>query len=99
MEDSLITWLLVAICSPQCIKNPYMVAKMIEVLFVINPGIQARTEVLHLRVMAHPIAAMHLPSCLMKFYTGETFYPGSVCVALFQYLHRSWFSVCTISSA
>lgn len=69
-EDSLITWLLVAVCSPQCIKNPYMVAKIIEVLFVINPGIQSRTEQLHARVMAHPISEMHLPSCLMKFYTG-----------------------------
>ncbi|PNF25093.1 hypothetical protein B7P43_G02009 [Cryptotermes secundus] len=69
-EDSLITWLLVVVCSPQCIKNPYMVAKIIEVLFVINPGIQSRTEQLHARVMAHPISEMHLPSCLMKFYTG-----------------------------
>ncbi|KAJ9575045.1 hypothetical protein L9F63_007780, partial [Diploptera punctata] len=66
MEDSLITWLLVAACSPHCIKNPYMVAKIIEVLFVINPGIQPRTEQLHARVMAHPISEMHLPSCLMK---------------------------------
>ena len=70
MEDSLITWLLVAACSPHCIKNPYLVAKIIEVLFVINPGIQSRTEQLHSRVMAHPISEMHLPSCLMKFYTG-----------------------------
>ena len=48
-----------------------MVAKMIEVLFVINPGIQSRTEQLHARVMAHPISELHLPSCLMKFYTGQ----------------------------
>ncbi|GLG94106.1 Ubiquitin conjugation factor E4 B [Gryllus bimaculatus] len=68
-EDSLITWLLVAVCCPQFIKNPYLVAKMIEVLFVINPSIQARTEQLHSRVMAHPICQIHLPSCLMKFYT------------------------------
>ncbi|XP_063243821.1 ubiquitin conjugation factor E4 B [Bacillus rossius redtenbacheri] len=69
MEDSLITWLLVAVCSPHFIKNPYLVAKIIEVLFVINPGVQARTDALHTRVMAHPISEQHLPSCLMKFYT------------------------------
>lgn len=69
MEDPLITWLLVTICSPQYIKNPYLVAKIIEVLFVLNPGIQTRTEVLHNRVMAHPISEQYLSSFLMKFYT------------------------------
>ncbi|XP_066992504.2 ubiquitin conjugation factor E4 B isoform X2 [Anabrus simplex] len=68
-EDSMLTWLLVAVCCPQFIKNPYLVAKMIEVLFVINPGIQSRTDQLHVRVMGHPICQLHLPSCLMKFYT------------------------------
>ena len=69
MEDSLITWLLFAVCAPHSIRNPYLVAKIIEVLYVINPGIQSRTENLHLRVMAHPISTTHLPSYLMKFYT------------------------------
>ncbi|XP_046673336.1 ubiquitin conjugation factor E4 B isoform X1 [Homalodisca vitripennis] len=69
MDHSMITWLLVAVCSPHCIKNPYLVAKIIEVLFVLNPGIQAHTEDLYSRVMAHPISEHHLPSCLMKFYT------------------------------
>ncbi|XP_034248933.1 ubiquitin conjugation factor E4 B [Thrips palmi] len=69
MEDSLICWLLVVVCAPHCIRNPYLVAKIIEVLFVINPGIQSRTENLHSRVMSHPISITHLPSYLMKFYT------------------------------
>ncbi|XP_075218617.1 ubiquitination factor E4B [Lycorma delicatula] len=69
MEDNMITWLLVAVCSPHCIKNPYLVAKIIEVLFVLNPGIQARTESLHNRIMAHPVSEQYLPSFLMKFYT------------------------------
>lgn len=69
MEDSLICWLLVVVCAPHCIRNPYLVAKIIEVLFVINPGIQSRTENLHSRVMSHPISITYLPSYLMKFYT------------------------------
>jgi len=69
MDQSMITWLLVATCSPQIIRNPYLVAKIIEVLFVLNPGIQAQTEDLYGRVLAHPISKQHLPSCLMKFYT------------------------------
>ncbi|KAK3929272.1 Ubiquitin conjugation factor E4 B [Frankliniella fusca] len=69
MEDSLICWLLVVVCAPHCIRNPYLVAKIVEVLFVVNPGIQSRTETLHSRVMSHPIAIAYLPSYLMKFYT------------------------------
>ncbi|XP_054268263.1 ubiquitin conjugation factor E4 B [Macrosteles quadrilineatus] len=69
MDRSMITWLLVATCSPHCIKNPYLVAKIIEVLFVLNPGFNPHTEELYNRVLSHPISETHLPSCLMKFYT------------------------------
>ncbi|XP_039301602.1 ubiquitin conjugation factor E4 B isoform X2 [Nilaparvata lugens] len=69
MDDNMITWLLVAVCSPHCIKNPYLVAKIIEVLYVLNPGIQARTEQLYYKIMHHPICQQYLPSFLMKFYT------------------------------
>lgn len=68
-EDSLITWLLIAICSSHCIKNPYLVAKIIEVIFVINPNIQPRTELLYSKVMSHELSQTMLPSSLMKFYT------------------------------
>ncbi|KAB0793378.1 hypothetical protein PPYR_12998 [Photinus pyralis] len=69
MEDSLITWILITICSSNSIKNPYLVAKIIEVVFVINPNIQPRTELLYSRFMSHDISQTALPSCLMKFYT------------------------------
>ncbi|KAK5641761.1 hypothetical protein RI129_010308 [Pyrocoelia pectoralis] len=69
MEDSLITWILITICSSNSIKNPYLVAKIIEVVFVINPNIQPRTELLYSRFMSHEISQTALPSCLMKFYT------------------------------
>lgn len=69
MEDSLITWILITICSSNYIKNPYLVAKIIEVVFVINPNIQPRTELLYSRFMSHEISQVALPSSLMKFYT------------------------------
>ncbi|XP_017878482.1 ubiquitin conjugation factor E4 B [Ceratina calcarata] len=69
MDNSLITWLLVVVCTPHCIRNPYLIAKIIEVLFVINPNVQGRTESLHDQVMAHPISKTVLASYLMKFYT------------------------------
>lgn len=69
MDNSLITWLLVMVCTPHCIRNPYLIAKVIEVLFVINPSIQGRTEALHEQIMSHPISRTHLASYLMKFYT------------------------------
>ncbi|KAG7198729.1 hypothetical protein KM043_001720 [Ampulex compressa] len=69
MDNSLITWLLVVVCTPHCIRNPYLIAKIIEVLFVINPSVQGRTESLHNQVMAHPISKTFLASYLMKFYT------------------------------
>lgn len=69
MEDSVITWLLVTICSSSMIKNPYLVAKLVEVMFVILPSIQPRCEMLYLRLMNHHISQTVLPSALMKFYT------------------------------
>ena len=49
-----------------------LVAKIVEVLFVINPSVQERTQELFLRCMSHPISEEHLPSALMNFYTGKT---------------------------
>lgn len=69
MEESLITWLLLMICQSNYIKNPYLVAKIVEVLFVINPSIQPMTEMLYSRFMAHELSQTILPSALMKFYT------------------------------
>ncbi|XP_044253730.1 ubiquitin conjugation factor E4 B [Tribolium madens] len=69
MEDSLITWLLVTICSSNMIKNPYLVAKLVEVVFIIIPTFQPRCEMLYDRFMSHEISRTVLPSALMKFYT------------------------------
>lgn len=36
VNDSITTWLLTCICAQQCIRNPYVVAKLVEVLFVLS---------------------------------------------------------------
>lgn len=45
VDHSIITWLLTSVCALQCIKNPYVTAKLIEVLFVVSPSIQPNTTV------------------------------------------------------
>lgn len=69
----MLTFLLVIVCTPTYFNNPYLVAKVIEVFFLMNPhvsGDNQRTPELFMRFMSHPICEEHLPSCLMKFYTG-----------------------------
>lgn len=63
MDNSIVTWLLTTVCAPQCIKNPYVLAKLVEVLFV-----TPQNQNLHNMVMFHPIAQKELVSSLMKFY-------------------------------
>lgn len=63
MDNSIVTWLLTTVCAPQCIKNPYVLAKLVEVLFV-----TPQNQNLHNMVMFHPIAQSVLVSSLMKFY-------------------------------
>lgn len=46
MDNSLITWLLVVVCTPHCIRNPYLIAKIIEVIFVINPNVQVNKKMI-----------------------------------------------------
>lgn len=45
VDHSIITWLLTSVCAVQCIKNPYVTAKLIEVMFVVSPSIQPNSSV------------------------------------------------------
>lgn len=38
-------------------------------MFVLNPGVNPRTEVLWNRLMSHSLSEHYLPAALMKFYT------------------------------
>ena len=42
LDQNLLTFILTAVCTPTFFKNPYLVSKLIEILFVINPAVQVR---------------------------------------------------------
>lgn len=38
IDHSILTWLLTCVCAPHLIKNPYVTAKLVEVMFVFSLG-------------------------------------------------------------
>ncbi|XP_053651922.2 ubiquitin conjugation factor E4 B isoform X2 [Cherax quadricarinatus] len=68
LEDPIITMAIVLLCSPSHIKNPYLTAKLVEMMFMLTPSVQQHVDSLHHRILHHPLAE-HLPVALMKFYT------------------------------
>lgn len=68
MDQDLISLLLVVICtcSEGHVKNPYLIAKFVEILYEMSPtNLVPR---LYERVLSHPLSVL-LPTALMKFYT------------------------------
>uniref|UniRef100_A0AAY5EBP7 Ubiquitin conjugation factor E4 B n=1 Tax=Electrophorus electricus TaxID=8005 RepID=A0AAY5EBP7_ELEEL len=63
------TFLVVFICSQNYIRNPYLIAKLVEVLFVTNPAVQPRTQRFSEMIENHPLSVNQLVPALMKFYT------------------------------
>nr|XP_009859036.1 ubiquitin conjugation factor E4 B isoform X1 [Ciona intestinalis] len=62
-------FLIIFICTPHYFNNPYLVAKLVEVLFVVSPTIQPRTQALYESIESNPLAVQFLAPSLMKFYT------------------------------
>lgn len=69
--QDVLTFLVVFICSQNYMRNPYLIAKLVEVLFVTNPSVQPRTQRFSEMMENHPLSIKHLVPALMKFYTGE----------------------------
>nr|AEK06332.1 UBE4B-II splice isoform II [Danio rerio] len=69
--EDIVTFLIVFICSQNYIKNPYLIAKLVEVLFVTNPAVQPRTQRFFEMLENHPLSVNQLVPALvhMKFYT------------------------------
>ena len=65
--------MLVMLCSPAYIKNPYLTAKIVEVMFVLQPAIQPKTEQLNTEILMSEIGANNLVPSLMRFYTGRVY--------------------------
>lgn len=67
--NQLVRMLIVFVCSPNYFNNPYLVAKLVEVLFVISPNFQPRTAKLSEMMLGHPLALNYMVPALMQFYT------------------------------
>ncbi|XP_040567743.1 ubiquitin conjugation factor E4 B [Lepeophtheirus salmonis] len=68
-DPTTLSFLLAVVCTPNYFTNPYLVSKVIEVFFIINPSIQEVTRELYVKFISHPFTEEFLPSALMKFYT------------------------------
>lgn len=67
--DNIWTLFIVMICSAHYVTNRYLIAKLIEVLFVVNPRVQPALQRLSDRLLMDPLAVDHLVLALMKFYS------------------------------
>ncbi|XP_070562106.1 ubiquitin conjugation factor E4 B-like isoform X2 [Ptychodera flava] len=65
----IVLFIVLIVCSPNYLSNPYLVAKFVELLFVVNPAIQDRTRHVHDMIVNQPLGAIHLAPALMRFYT------------------------------
>ncbi|XP_054160549.1 ubiquitin conjugation factor E4 B-like [Oppia nitens] len=68
-SHELFVFLIVMICSPNYISNPYLTAKFIEVLFVASPLLHQYTQEFYVQLFSHQLAEQHMAGSLMKFYT------------------------------
>ena len=69
VDNGIVTWLLVSLSNTHHFANPYLVSKLVEILFVVNPTVQDKTSDMYNRIMGHIICQDQLPSSLMRFYT------------------------------
>ncbi|XP_030843161.1 ubiquitin conjugation factor E4 B isoform X2 [Strongylocentrotus purpuratus] len=68
-QHDMVPFLLTFMCSGQYLKNPYLVAKLVEVFFVLSPAVQPKTAKLFEAIQLHSLAIPHLVPALMRFYT------------------------------
>ena len=59
------------VCTPHYFKNPYLLAKIIEVIFIMTPGIIPGEGNTLDMFMSHPLASGQLPRALINLYIGE----------------------------
>lgn len=74
---SILQLLIVMMCSQNYIRNPYLLAKLIEVIFVMQPSVQPLAQKINQALLMHELALSYLTPALMQFYvdvesTGAT---------------------------
>ena len=67
--SNLIVFIIMVICSPNYISNPYLTAKFIEIIFLSSPIVNNHLGTFHAKIISHPLAEKNLVRALMKFYT------------------------------
>ncbi|XP_005404077.1 PREDICTED: ubiquitin conjugation factor E4 B isoform X2 [Chinchilla lanigera] len=67
--QDIVMFLVVMLCNQSYIRNPYLVAKLVEVMFMTNPAVQPRTQKFFEMIENHPLSTKLLVPSLMKFYT------------------------------
>ena len=70
MDHVVMTWLLTLVCSAQCFNNPYLVAKLVEVLFMMNPSVQVGTLFVQIRIIRIRIKLIDFCSRVRKRFTN-----------------------------
>lgn len=74
--QDIVMFLVVMLCNQNYIRNPYLVAKLVEVMFMTNPSVQPRTQKFFEMIENHPLSTKLLVPSLMKFYTGKSPVPA-----------------------
>ncbi|XP_067945570.1 ubiquitin conjugation factor E4 B-like [Watersipora subatra] len=65
----IVTLLVVLVCSPSYIKNPYLTAKLVEIIFTADSNISGNTcKDFSQQIYEHTVALDHLMPSLMRFY-------------------------------
>ncbi|KAL1227970.1 Ubiquitin conjugation factor [Trichinella spiralis] len=67
--DSLAHGLLTLVCNADQFKNPYLVAKVVEVIFYTCPQLRPAAHSLHMAILNHPLAPANFFRSLVKFYS------------------------------
>ncbi|XP_075258173.1 ubiquitin conjugation factor E4 B-like [Convolutriloba macropyga] len=66
---SLVNFLVTFSCSPNYISNPYLVAKLIEIIFYLNPTSNTLNS-LYQQILDHREAVVHFAASLTRFYVS-----------------------------
>ena len=70
-KNEMLLWCLTFLSSTWYIKNPFLKAKIVEVLFMGTWNWSEQRSVLTTLLNTHPMALKHLMPSLMNFYIGE----------------------------
>jgi len=66
--DNFVPLIIILLCNYNYVANPYLVAKLVELLFAMDPALQPRARNLYEKFATNRVAEGHLMKALIKFY-------------------------------